>query len=185
MTEETPKRVSRRSMVIVGAVVALVCLALIAASYALKPTIRRIVRHRVETSLQAQFQSSVQFSDFNIVLFPRVRVIINDLIMRNQGRTDIPALIEVRRITVNAGLSAFLGKRHEIGRGRLEGLQIHMPPGDPGGPPLTHGTDEDLTKKYPIMIDEIDADDALVVILRKHAGDPDRKSTRLNSSHMS
>src|ERR1700721_531201 len=135
MTEETPKRVSRRSMVIVGAVVALVCLALIAASYALKPTIRRIVRHRVETSLQAQFQSSVQFSDFHIVLFPRVRVIINDLIMRHQGRPDIP-------------------------------------PRDLGGPPLTHGTDEDLTKKYPIMIDEIDADDALVVILRKHAGDP-------------
>lgn len=74
MTEETPKRVSRRWMVIVGAVVGLVCFALIAAGYALKPTIRRIVRHRVETSLRAQFQSSVQFSDFHIVLFPRVRV---------------------------------------------------------------------------------------------------------------
>src|SRR5580704_2664852 len=171
MTVETPKRVSRRWMVIVGAVVGLVWLALIATGYALKPTIRRIVRHRVETSLQAQFQSSVQFSDFHVVLFPRVRVVINDLIMRHHGRSDIPPLIEVRQVTVNAGLSAFLGKRHEIGRVRLEGLQIHMPPRDSGGPPLTH-TDEDLTRKYPIVIDELDADDALVVILRKHAGEP-------------
>jgi hypothetical protein len=172
MTEETPKRVSRRWMVIVGAVVGLVCLALIATGYALRPTIRRIVRHRVETSLQVQFQSSVQFSDFHVVLFPRVRVVINDLIMRHHGRTDTPPLIEVRQVTVNAGLSAFLGKRHEIGRVRLEGLQIHMPPRDSGGPSLNHGTDEDLTKKYPIVIDEVDADDALVVILRKHAGEP-------------
>jgi hypothetical protein len=172
MTEETPKRVSRRWTVIVGAVVGLVCLALIAAGYALKPTIRRIIRHRVETSLRAQFQSSVQFSDFHIVLLPRVRVVINDLIVRHHGRTDIPPLIEVRQVTVNAGLSAFLGKRHEIGSVRLEGLQIHMPPRDSGGPSLPHGTDEDFTKKYPIVIDEVDADDALVVILRKHAGEP-------------
>lgn len=172
MMEETPKRVLRSWMVIVGAVVGLVCLAFLAAGYALKPTIRRIIRHRVETSLRAQFQSSVQFSDFHIVLLPRVRVVINDLIMRHHGRTDIPPLIEVRQVTVNADLSAFLGTRHEIGSVRLEGLQIHMPPRDSGGPPLTHETDEDLTKKYPIVIDEVDADDALVVILRKHTGEP-------------
>ena len=171
MTEETPKRVSRSWRVIVGAVVGLISLAIIAAGYALKPTIRRIVRLRVETSLQAQFQSSVQFSDFHVVLFPRIRIVINDLIMRHHGRTDIPPLIEVRQVTVNAGLLAFLGKRHEIGRVRLEGLQIHLPPRDSGSPSLTHGTGEDLAKKYPVVIDEVEADDALVVILRKHAGE--------------
>ena len=94
---------------------------------------------------------------------------IEDVVMRHEGRTDIPPLIEIRKMTVDAGPEAFWGPRHEISRVRLEGLQIHTPPRIPGAPHVIHGTNTDLASKYRFVIDEIDADNALIVLLRKPA----------------
>lgn len=164
----------RRWFVIVAVALVVVCMALIVVGYALAPRIRVIAKAEAETYLQGRFQSSVQFSDFHVVLFPRVHLIVEGLVLRHQGRTDIPPLIEVREATVDADLATLLGRRHEIRRVRLAGLQIHTPPRTPGGPPMIQGTDTNLSDKYPIVIDEIDADDALLVLLRKpsDAGKP-------------
>jgi hypothetical protein len=122
---------------------------------------------RARMLLQSHFHSTVQFSDFRVVLFPRVHLVIDGIVLRHNGRTDIPPLIEIRRVTVDAWPGAFWGHRHELKRIRLEGLEIHTPPRIPGGPPIIHGTNTDLANKYPVVIDEIDADDALIVLLRK------------------
>jgi hypothetical protein len=161
---------SLRQWLIIGACGVVVCGAgLLAAVYALKPALERMVRQRVESYLQAQFNSSVQFSGFYVSLFPRVRLTIEGVVLRHERRTDIPPLIEIRKVTVDASPAAFWGPRHEISRVRLGGLQIHTPPRIPGGPHIIHGTDADLARKYPFVIDEIDADDALIVLLRKPA----------------
>ena len=116
----------------------------------------------------------MQFSSVHITLFPRVQVIVEGLVLRHHDRMDIPPLIEIRKMIVDAGLLALFGKRHEISRVRLEGLQIHTPPRIPGGRAMIHGTTADLAQEYPVVVDEIDADDALLVLLRKpsDAGKP-------------
>ena len=158
-----------RWFVIVGAGLLILCAALVVAAYALAPRIRGIAKEETQTYLQGRFQSSVQFSDFHVVLFPRIQLLVDGLVLRYRGRTDIPPLIEVREATVDADLATLLGRRHEIKRVRLAGMQIHTPPRVPGGPPMIKGTDTNLADKYPIVIDEIDADDALLVLLRKPA----------------
>jgi hypothetical protein len=161
-------------LVVAGAGVGILGLALALAVYLVAPRLQTIASQQAETYLQAHFESQVQFSKARVVLYPRVHVIVEGLVFRHMGRTDIEPLIQIQRMTVDAGLLALLGKGHEISRVRLEGLQIHTPPRVTGGPPMIRGTTQKLQEKYPIVIDEIDADEALLVLLRKpsDAGKP-------------
>jgi hypothetical protein len=154
--------------------------ALFTALYYFRPKLHQIAQQRVEAYLQSQFRSTVQFSDFHVRLFPRVQLTIDGVVMRHLGRTDIPPVIEIRRMTLVARPEAFWGHRHEISRVRLEGLVIHTPPRVPGGTSIIHGTNADLARKYPFVIDEIDADNARVVLLRKLA----ESSTPPNEFHI-
>ena len=156
-----------------GASVLIVFAACVVTLDVLRPTLHRMARERAEVYLQSRFKSSIEFSDFHVKLLPRVHLTIDGLVMRYQGRTDIPPLIEIRKVTADADPEAFWRGR-EVSRVRLEGLQIHTPPRVPGGPPMIRGTGVDLAKKYPFVIDEIDAQDALIVLLRKpvDAGKP-------------
>ncbi len=154
-------------MIGVTCVVVLGTIAFVITMHTLEPRLRTMAQEQLRGYLQTRFKSSVDFSDLHLSLYPTVHVILDGLVLRHKGRTDIPPLIQVRRITFDADLPTILGHRHEIKRVQLEGLQIHTPPREPGGPPLIHGTDTDLSSKYPIVIDEIDADEALLVLLRK------------------
>jgi hypothetical protein len=156
-------------LVVVGCAIVFLCASFVAAVYALRPRLQQLLRQEVEMYLRSQFGSSVQFSAFHVALFPRIRMTIEGVVLRHQGRTDIPPLIQIRRVTIDAGPQALWGRLHEISRVRLEGLQIHTPPRTPGGTSIIHGTDTDLARKYPFVIDEIDADSAVIVLLRKPA----------------
>jgi len=145
-------------VLIIGAVIA---------GYLLAPRIQDVARGRVENILQERFHSSVEFSNFYVDLYPRIRLTITDLVLRHKGRTDIPPLIQIQKVTIDSALLELWGPRHRVQRVQIVGLQIHMPPRNANGPPLIHGTSTDLAKKYPIFIEEMDADNALVVLLRK------------------
>ena len=164
----------RKWLVVAGAGVGILFLLLVLAAFLLAPRLQTIATRRTEGYLQAHFQSSVQFANARVALFPRVHVIVEGLVLRHKGRTDIPPLIQIQKMTVDAGLLALLRKRHNISRVQLEGLHIHTPPKIPGGPPMFRGTTQNLQEKYPVVIDEIDANEALLVLLRKpeDAGKP-------------
>jgi hypothetical protein len=157
-------------LIVAGCIVVVLAAGFVAAVYALKPRLHQAIKQRVEAYMQSQFGSSVQYSEFHVALFPRIRMTIDGVVLRHHGRTDIPPLIEIRRIIVYASPAAFWGPWHEISRVRLEGLQIHTPPRTPEhDAPVTHGKHADLGRMYPFVIDETDADDALIVLLRKPA----------------
>ena len=150
-------------------------LVLLLALYGLQPRIHELVRHRTEKILQTHFASKIEFSDFDVSLFPRVHMTITQLVLRHKGRTDIPPLIQVRTVSMTANLINLLRAKPHIAFIRLDGLQIHIPPRQPGGPPLIQKTDQDLAKKYPAIIEEMRADDATIVILRAQPGKPPRE----------
>ena len=118
----------RKWLTIAAASVAVLCVTTIAVAYLLAPRIRIAAKDQAQKYLQSYFQSSVEFSDFHVTLFPRIHLIVGGLVLRHRGRTDIPALLEVREATIDADLSTLLGRHHEIRRVRLAGLQIHIPP---------------------------------------------------------
>jgi hypothetical protein len=136
------------------------------------PAAHALIRNRAAGFLQTHFQSQVQFSDFEVKLFPVIHVTISGLVMRHNGRTDIPPLFQVSKVSVYANLSNILRRKPRISLVELTGLQIDTPPRHPGGKPLLHGTDQDLAAKYPAVIDEIRADDAILVILRDNSDKP-------------
>ena len=146
--------------------IALLCLIVVLAVRFAAPRLQDVANRRAQAYLRTHFESSLRISSVHVTLFPRVQVIVQGLEMRHNDRTDIPPLIQIRKMTVDAGLQAILGKQHEISRVRLEGLQIHTPPRVPGGRPMIHGSTTDFREKYPVLIDEIDADDVLLVLLR-------------------
>ena len=155
-------------VVVIGAVFTL---------YAVAPSLRAIARKRTEAYLERKFESSVQFSDFGVSLYPHVRLVVSSVVLRHEGRTDIPPLIEVRLITLEAGLSSLVSRHPRVSSVRLDGLRINMPPRRQDGKPRLHGTQANLAEQYPVFIHRIRADDALVVLLRKESdrGKPPRE----------
>jgi hypothetical protein len=144
----------------------------IVALYVLAPTFHRIARTRTEQYLQERFQSSVQFTDFHVSVYPRIHLVIDGLMMRHEGRTDIPPLIQVSSIIIDANFVSLFTPRPVISHVTLDGLRINTPPRYPGGKPMIHGTRTDLSKKFPVTIARITADQALLVILRRDTKPP-------------
>ena len=143
--------------------------------YGLGTRIHTMVRNRTERILETHFESNVEFSDFEVSLLPRVHVTITGLVMRHKGRTDIKPLIQVREVSMYANPLSLLRIKPRISFVQLNGLQIHTPPRQPGDDPLIQRTDEDLAKKYPVVIRELRADDAIVVVLRAQPEKPPRE----------
>jgi hypothetical protein len=129
------------------------------------PRLQRGARERTEDYLSKRFESSVEIADFHIQLRPTIRVEVDGILLRHHGRRDVPPLIEIQRALFDANLAGLLGRKADVQLVRLEGLQVHVPPREPGSPPMLRGTDENLASKYPIVIHQIQADSATLVIL--------------------
>jgi hypothetical protein len=144
------------------------------AIYGLGSALHAVIRSRTEKALETHFESQIEFSDFGVSLFPRIHVTITGLVMHHQGRTDIPPLFRIRQLSMYANLLSLLQPRPRIALLQLDGLQINTPPRQPGGKPMIQGTDQDLAKKYPVLIEEIRADDVVLALLPAQAEKPPR-----------
>jgi AsmA-like C-terminal region len=162
----------RKWVVVAGLGVVVFLVAYLVTLHVMAPKLRAMARQEVEEHLQTQFRSTVHFDDFDVTFYPRIHVVVYGLVLRYKGRTDIPPLIQVGRVSFYTTFAGLLRDRPQIGTVELDGLQIDTPPRTPGGPPLVHGTDQDLAEKYPIVIGEILADNAVLVLLRKDSDKP-------------
>jgi AsmA-like protein len=152
-----------------------VLLFLYIALYLLTPRIQIAARNRTVAVLAARFESDVQISDFHLSLFPSIHVSIHGLVLRHKGRTDIPPLVEAREIYARTNIFSILLPRPRITLVRIYGLRIHVPARHAGSKPMFSATDQDLAKKYPVLIEEIRADDALLATLRAQPEKPPRE----------
>src|SRR5271156_1319796 len=155
---------------IIVAVVVVLALGIFIGLQQARPRIHSYLHERAMNILQTHFASDVQFTDFQVTLLPRARVSITGLSLRYKGRTDIPPLIQASEVTVEASLPNLFRTRMEIAKVVLVGLQIHTPPRSAGTTPLIHKTNQDLSDKYPVLIRNVQADNAEIVILRAQPG---------------
>jgi hypothetical protein len=139
------------------------------------PKLKSIARAKVQEYLQQRFQSDVQFTDFDVSLYPLPGATIDGLALYLHGRTAVPPLIKIRRVTFRTGIFGLFERHIRIHTVQLEGLVITMPPKESGARPAFHATDVNLARKYPVMIDEIYADNALISILRADTSKPPRE----------
>jgi AsmA-like C-terminal region len=171
--EDSAPPTMRKILISLGVAFLAVLLVLVIALRVFEPRLHKMASDRFESYLQHRFESDVHFSDFSISLLPRVSGTISHLELRHKGRTDIPPLIQVAAVHFEASFFGLFRPRHVISTVRLDELQIHIPPRQPGSTPLISPTDEDLAMKYPLVIGEIIADDARLVILAANANVPE------------
>ncbi|MGA8034862.1 MAG: hypothetical protein WB985_02740 [Candidatus Acidiferrales bacterium] len=131
-------------------------------------------KSRIQTYLQQRFQSDVRFTDFDVSLYPMPGATIDGLALYHKGRTDLPPLIRIRRVTLRTGIFGLFERHIRIRSVQLEGLVITFPPKNSGARPEIHASQVDLAKKYPVLIDEIDADNAMISIMRSDTNKPPR-----------
>jgi hypothetical protein len=140
--------------------------ALLILIYGVAPGLRETARRRTELYFEAHFRSTAQISDFRVLsLYPRMRVTVEGIVLRQEGRTDVPPLIEIGRATFDAEFLSILSLRPIVKSVWLEGLQIRIPPRQQGAPPRTPPWGQRLPKEYPVTIDRVHADDVLLEIL--------------------
>src|SRR5437660_8476501 len=122
------------------------------------------VRKKAVEMLGEKFHASVELQDFHVYLFPGARIEGSGLILRHEGRTDVPPLISIGEFSAQARILGLLGRPWEIQQVKLSRLVIQMPTRAERRP-----ADWSKARDMPIFIHEIVSDDAELRLLPKSA----------------
>src|SRR5712691_3149318 len=162
----TPYRPTIRPLLTIGAAT----LAVVAAvGFVLSTRLRPYLRDRFIEALREHYASDVALERLDISLFPDIELVGTGLTLRHRGRTDVPPLIQIRKVTVHVGFFDVLKKPYRPRTVRLEGLHINVPPPRPNGqlqePGLSGG---DRIPDF--LIGEVIADGTQLIILTSKPG---------------
>ncbi len=117
--------------------------------------------------LQQRFDSEVELKSLKVFFVPSLHVRGEGLILRHQGRRDIPPIIAIRAFTIASSVRELWERR--IDRVHLEGLEIMIPPRRsadmPSLKPSTSPATSDGTPDA--FISELLAEESLLTIMSK------------------
>lgn len=163
-------RMVRWTAIALGA--SLVALAIAAGAGSRTATLRRLV---IET-LADRLDSEVELASFSVDTFPTVDVRGERLVVRLQGRRDVPPLIRIERFHITGGILGLLSRPRRFRTVTLEGLQINIPPGGADFGPSGRAADApDQPSSSPLRIDQLIATDALLRLIPRTEGKQPRE----------
>ena len=151
-------RTRNAAIIAAGIVVAVIAGAWIASS-----SLSRLARERMISALKQRFASDLELRSLNVSVFPRLEIVGEGLALRHHGRTDVPPLITIRKISGSGSLFGLLGGH--IGLVTVEGLQIKVPPSEEGAPQAQKSEQ----KPDNIVVDEIVADGTSLTMIPREA----------------
>ncbi len=153
-----------KKLLVVAGIVLLVMAA--AAVYAEK-RLPSIVKERAARILRERYNGEVEFGRFDVSLFP-LSLNGEDLKFRQQGRTDVPPIIAIKKFSAEASILGFLRTPAHVDSVKLDTLQITVPPKNQRLPeqPKQHGKDH-----YPVVVDQIECANCQLTVL---PGKPDK-----------
>lgn len=139
------------------------------------------LRRRIVLTLSDRLDSDVTLGELQFRLFPRMRVVGTDLVIRQRDRGDVPPLITIKRFEAQADLAGLM--RKHVAHVELEGLDIEIPPN-------RHHDDDEKEKRSPesdfgddVVIDVMDSGRARLAILSSKSHKPP-KVWDIHSLHM-
>jgi hypothetical protein len=88
--------------------------------------VERRLRAATIQLLERRLNSRVELASMKVTLSPSLSIRGEGLVIRHQGRTDIPPLISMRAFTISGGLVPLWSRR--IDRIHVEGLELMIPP---------------------------------------------------------
>jgi hypothetical protein len=166
MRDAKSRRLRRTVLVTVAALVVLVL--------TLPVTLPSPLRTRLAAAVGERFGGTVDLSTLRVSVFPRLRVAGETVVVRYRGRPDVPPLITIDSFSAEAGLFGLLGRPLRLTRVRLEGLEVNVPPGgldiDDGDEAVSGTTGDDDADSSPLIVDDLESDNAVLRILRRTPG---------------
>ena len=163
----TKRRVSWR---IVGAALAIVGVAgVIGIYYYADILVERRLRPATISLLEQRLNSKVELREMKVIFNPAFSVRGEGLVVRHQGRTDLPPLISMRRFTISGGLRQLWNRR--VDRIHIEGLELMIPPRRGADmPKLSPPQNAEVeSEAADVSIGELIAEDTLLTIMSKRA----------------
>ena len=135
------------------------------------PSVAALFHKRIESFLADRLRSRVEISDFRFSFLPQPTVTVSGLALYHHGRTDVPPLIRIANLSMSPYLKSLLGRTLRFSRVELRGLEITFPPRENRAlSPKRLGLD--LASKFPIFVEELDAADATITLLRAQTDKP-------------
>jgi hypothetical protein len=159
-------RLKKKTILIVG----LAALLISVAAAVMATRVRPVIERTMLTVLRERFQSDVEIKDLQVFVFPRIYALAGGIVFRHHGRTDVPPLVIIEKLTLRANFWGLLRTPKHISSLHLVGLQIHIPPRKEGQSESAV-TPVRMTSES-VVIDEMDADDAHVVLSPQKRGKP-------------
>jgi hypothetical protein len=163
----------RSSWKIVGIVVLILGVAgAIGLYYYAAALIEQRLRPATVELLEQRFDSRVELGALRVAFTPRLGIRGEGLVLRHEGRTDIPPLITIREFTISASVRGLWNRRVE--RVHLDGLEIMIPPrrGEdmPRITPSDDASNGDGESDPDVRIGELFAENSLLSIMPKQEG---------------
>jgi AsmA-like C-terminal region len=160
MTESNAKLVSKTLLIATSLVVIAVAGVIVTGIHLSSPYLHK----KVVEMLGEKFHADVELKDFHVYLFPGARIEGSGLVLRHEGRTDVPPMISIGEFSAEAGILGLLWKPWKIGQVKLKGLIIQIPPKGE-----RRKQDWSKVRDVPILIGEIVSDHAELRLLPKSA----------------
>jgi len=167
----------KRLIFLLSAVTAIVVIGLVTL-VARVPFSSDTLRKRIIATLSDRLDAEVELGSVTLRALPSLHAELQHLVVRHKGRRDVPPLISVRTVLVDANLLG-LWRKH-VSHVDLEGLEIKIPPSDHRDDAEDH---EDRTKATSgahepdetdpvrqVVIDEVVADEATLTIVPRTEG---------------
>lgn len=140
----------------------------------------RLVRRHLVDALESHYHSKVELQDFTVLVFPRVRISGDGLVLRQDPDPSAPPFIKVAKFSTDASILDLLRRKKRIASVTLQGLEIHIAHGRQIEPNASSG---ERPRKVPeFVIGELTAGDAKLII---HPSEPGKNPLEFDIHHLS
>ncbi len=131
----------------------------------------KMARRILIAELEERFHSTIEIGDIQVGSVMPLEILARDISLRYYGRSDVPPLMTIQRLSGLADLSGLWGRKWHISRIHMDGLQIRIPPRtDVTGQSYVIPQAHPRVRLPPVEFNEITADNAGLEILPQQNG---------------
>jgi hypothetical protein len=136
------------------------------------------LKARVIALLTEELESEVTIEALEGRVFPRVSVSGRGVVIRQKGRTDVPPLLAIDRFEIRGSLRDLMRTPRHVSEVRLEGLKVHIPPGeDEANADAARPPRQSAGKLQHVVIDRFEAPGTVITLIPRRAGKPPKVFT--------
>jgi hypothetical protein len=128
-----------------------------------------VLRNALVEALRDKLDADVELQGFDVDTFPTVRINGEGLRLRLRDQKETQPLIEVAHFEVTSGIWGMLRRPRRFRSVTLEGLTITIPPRSGHDKEAGRAAGSE-TSEGPVIVDEVIAHDAALVLVSRHAG---------------